>query len=266
MGLDAYVRCTCWEKGKTTPPPVPRARVVLGSERDELELDLPWEGHREAHAAFQDWLEACCPHPRMQLAFERISTWGGVRHFQAALRTIGADKFPNLLAAIPDTNSGRTEARDAKRCLEDLARFEAEGPFGRRIRLTDEETGEVLQDYVEDYGGVFRWLGREGIEMGVDPEGFFVTDREGNVFFRAKAFEQSREDQAFTLRDLESGAKFQSPAGLSYPSADGLADVFPRLLKVVAEHETPRTYGSEIRALKNVFEASVKTGRPVIWC
>lgn len=266
MGLDAYVRCTCWEEGKTSPPPVPRARVVLNPESDELDLDLPWEGHREAHAAFQDWLETCCPHSRMQLASERISSWAGVRHFQAALRTLGADRFKTLLAAIPDTNSGRTDARDAKACLEELGRFEAQGPFGRRIHLTDAESGEVLHDYVEDYGGVFAWLGREGIEMGVDPEGFFVTDREGTEFFRAKVFEQKREEQAFTLRDLESGAKFLSPAGLSYPGADGVTDVYPRQLKVVIEHETPKTYENEVKALKSVFGASVKTGRPVIWC
>lgn len=267
MGLDATVRCTCWEEGKTTPPPVARSRIRLDAATDDLDLDLPWDGNHEAHAAFQDWLESCCEHPRMRFAWERISSWAGVRHFQNALRALGADKFPRLLAAIPDTNGGMTKPADAGACLAELSAFEKQGSFHRRIHLTDAETGDVIHDYVEDYGGVFAWLGQEGIEMGVDADGFFITDREGSVFFRSKDTEQMRQGPAeFVFRDVESGAKFVSPAGLSHPASDGLTDLFPKRVKVVIEDDTPANYVHEISALRKVFEASAATGRPVIWC
>lgn len=267
MGLDAYVRCTCWEEGKTKPAPVKREHIIVDEETDELDLDLPWEGHQNDHAALQQWLENCCPHPNMRLVWQRISNWAGVRHLQAALRDLGDDAFPHLLAAIPNTNGGRTEPGESRLCIEELARFEQLAPFGRRTNLVDATSGALIQGYIADYGGVFAWLGREGLEFGVDPAGFFITDSEGTEFFRAREFDQlPHEAAAYTFLDLESGTTFVSPKGVSYLGPDGLRDIYPKRLKVVSVYDSPDNYKHEIDALRKVFEASVASGRPVVWC
>jgi len=265
MGLDATVRCGCWEKGTTSACPVPRDAVKLDDD-DQLVLNLSWEHNQDAYARFEDWLEECCPHPQMTLAHQRISTWSGIRKLQHALSVLGETRCPTLLAELPGVNGGRTSPEAAARCLKELDAFEQIAKLGDAVKLVDEDTGWAIYDHIEVYDGVFAWLGAEGIEIGIDTAGFFVRAEDGTELFRAEAFEQVQSDGMFTYRDRASQRTYTCRHGISYPHRTRDAWVYPRQLVVKTVHDTAQNYAHELAALRAVFEASVASGRPVVWC
>jgi hypothetical protein len=91
----------------------------------ELTLDFPEWGHEEDFARFHEWLAtgAVCEHPNMEYASVRISNWGGVHDFQAALEEAGWELFPTLHAYLPTANGGHLPASAAGAALEELQTF-----------------------------------------------------------------------------------------------------------------------------------------------
>jgi hypothetical protein len=265
VGLDAGVRCRCWEEGKTHPCPFPD-HVRIGEDMDMLELDLPRDGNEEAHANFESWRRMACPHENMWFVNEWISNWSGVRIFQQALRAAGDIRFASLLAQIPNINGGRTEPQTAQICLSELDAFESLGPFGRQIWLIDKETGERVQYYVEAYNGVFihtHLANNDPIEIGLDARGFFIRRAEGEELFRAKGFEQRRRsDKDFEFRDLHSAMSFACRTGIG--GVDPLARP-SRILAVQEVRDHPDEYGHIIARLRAVFEASARLQHDVVW-
>jgi hypothetical protein len=261
VGLDASVRCRCWEEGKTTPCPFPDL-VALDHEMDSLELTLAWEGNEEAHRRFERWRAECCPHDRMLLVNEWISNWSGVRLYQQALRAAGAERFPVLLAQIPDVNGGRTEPEMARRALAELDAFERSGPFGWRVWLADAERGARLIESVGAYGGVFLMTGKhENLDMGTDRNGFFIQRPKGEELFRSMAFEQIKHgDTDFEFRDEATDRRFRCRTGIEWKELP-----FPRRLAVEQDSDGPQHHSDVTERLRRVFTASVETGRPVTW-
>src|SRR4051812_44697617 len=93
-----------------TTPPAKRRRAAAGAagtsaERPRMGLD--------AYVDCACAEEGTCTHPRGKAADERIASWGGVRAFQEAMRTLDAAQFSALLLEIPDANAGETEASAA---------------------------------------------------------------------------------------------------------------------------------------------------------
>jgi hypothetical protein len=266
MGLDATVRCTCWEEGLTTPCPFPRDRIAIDDELDDLVLMLPWDGNLDAHSRFNDWRQSCCKHDDMQLAFAHISNWAGLRRFQEALRNSGSERFATLLAEIPGTNGGQTTSTNAGRCLAELEAFASLAPFGNVTKLSDVTHGRTIYTFIEVHDGVFAWLGSDDLEMGVDPAGFFIKERAGRDLFRAAAFEQSeRTDGNFVFRDPATQTSYTCGHGVGYLEDDGKTWIYPKRLEVSTVPDTPENYDSLISPLRRVFEASRATGHPVVW-
>jgi hypothetical protein len=99
VGLDAHVLCRCLDDGLATLPPFP----VKVDEEDRLVPDADVDFH-----AYLAWLGSAFEHPSLQLVSVGVSNWSGVRLFQEALRALGADEFPTLLAEIPDLSAVST--------------------------------------------------------------------------------------------------------------------------------------------------------------
>jgi hypothetical protein len=216
MGLDAGVRCRCWEEGKTTPCPFPE-HVLRSDDMDMLELDLPWEGNEEMHRQFEIWRRQCCAHEDMWLAIEYISNWSGVRAFQHALRSAGGARFSTLLAQIPDLNGGRTQPEIAMLCLAELEVFSALGAFGSQVWLFDAETGSRIHNYIEAYEGVFILCGKgEPYRIGLDHNGCFVRRPSEEELFRSMKFEQiNLGGDNFEFRDHSTLKRIVCRAGIS---------------------------------------------------
>ena len=283
MGLDASVRCRCWEEGKCTPPPY--SDFVHLDNEGYVNLDLPWQSHRDEHRIFYRWQESCCPHKGMNYAIQRISNWTGYRLFQQKLEEIGWGKFPSLQETLPSANGGRTYPELAARALIELDLF-AEQDFGHMTALIDQDTGRVLHHYVEAYEGLF-YMG-PGWSAGVAPEGFFIR-RESlrflrkfgmrtqvRVVFRSNRFTQEIiRRRRFRLRDVETGLTITTPIGIATEiissdsiSSDGNKDcrsIHAKNLAVEQRRADASKFAYILKPLKIVFRAAIETGNPVRW-
>ena len=276
MGLNAYVKCRCWEDGLCDPPPVslaPRLRYDFETaEVDQvMSKDLLIEEVLALDREYDGWVEKACAHPSMCVARERISNWGGVREFQHALRSLGPGSYAALLREIPNLNGGSTKPADAWLCLAELDRFCSAGSFGRTVELVDAGSGKVLHSRVGPYGGWLSTAGATNITQRLNADGTFQVERgragvmkhdpNAEVLFRSEVFSQEEAaDGGFCLTDLPSGERVVCPLGIN-----DVSGLHPTLLKVEQSQDNPDRYAYCVAPLRRVFQAAIDTGHPVLW-
>ncbi|MEV6244005.1 hypothetical protein [Lentzea sp. NPDC051838] len=234
MGLDAFVRCRCWQDGVVTPPAALAGLIVL--EDEYLGLSVPWEGHESLHNALDKWVSSACSHEDMDLVCEHVGNWASYRGLQRALGTMGWEHFPVLQGTLPNGNGGCTPASSAASALEELQFYTSHAVMGLQAVLCDADTGEVLLEQIHAFGGLNVFA--DGVAYGVDLDGFFVQ-KEGLELFRSMAFNAAGvPGTPFGARNLEVRSRLED------------ADV----------------YSYTVNALVRLFEASVASGNPVVWC
>ncbi len=265
MGLDARVRCRCWEEGKTTPCPFP-GLVELDRSCDSVELkpDAAWNLEQELR--FDRWRSSCCAHEDMAYARARISNWYGVRLFQQTLCDLGRDRFATLLAEIPDGNGGLTSPAAAAAALAELDAFEQIRDLGRDAILVDAENSTRLYHSIAAYDGIFFLSGRgDRLAMGVDADGFFLIGREGDERFRSRDFAQRQlGEAAFEFRDLATGRSHVCDNGVSC-AGPGSAR-YPSHLRIDIVNRQAADFQYILVPLRQILAASVAVGNPVAWC
>lgn len=276
MGLDASVKCRCWEDGLCHPPASLAPRLRYNSETAEVTQSIPTNISIEKLCAldleYYNWImDDACVHQRMEIVAERISNWAGLRSFQHALRSLGEASYPALLREIPNRNGGLTKPADARICLAELDCFCSAGPFGRIVELLDGNSSAVLHSRVESYDG---WLGTDGatgISHRLNSDGIFQIehgragvmqhDPDAKILFRSKAFTQALTPTGkISFTDLLSGKQFTCASGIEDASGHR-----PALLKITKRRDVPGRYACRVEALRRVFSASIDTGHPVLW-
>ncbi len=274
MGLDASVTCACFRQGRIVSP-FPAHTMI--DDDGELTLDFPELGHEEDYARFHEWLGtggAVCEHPGMVYLTIRISTWGGVHHFQAALEEAGWDQFPMLHAYLPEANGGQLPASAASAALEELQIFK-ERYTGSVPVLVNVETGvlereEGFYTVSGDYSP-----GTAGNVVGMDREGVYVevSTPPPARSFRSRHFEQQlvpkREDRSraryeIVFRDMESGETCVSPH-TQYVTRPFHS--FPLRVELRVELRTQRAdrFTYILEPLEQILQAAHETGNPVRW-
>jgi hypothetical protein len=246
----------------------------MTDEDGELTLDFPEFGHEEEYAQFREWLatEEVCEHPRMEYATLRISTWGGVRSFQAALEEAGWELFPTLHAYLPTANGGRLPASAASLALEELQTFK-ERFAGTVPALVNVDTGvlEREEGFYMVTGGYSP--GISGSLVGMDRDGVYVevSTPPPARSFRSRHFEQlvvpTQDDQSraryeIVFRDLESGESCAIPHYLTRPY-----NSFALRVELRVELRTQRAdrFTYILVPLEQILQASRETGNPVRW-
>lgn len=127
MGVSGAVRCTCYEDGRATPPPVP----VRVSSYDELSAV---DG-----SDLREWQQDACEHPGMEIAGLDLG-WRFMRSFYAEL-SASPDVYPVLLGNVPQWNGGWYLSPDeAGRALEELRTFKASHERAAERYLAYEQT------------------------------------------------------------------------------------------------------------------------------
>ena len=287
MGLDAFVACNCYREGRTTPPPVPRELIVLEDD-GTIELDLAYDGNEEQFAAFDQWMwgpPSCCEHEEaLHAARVRVANWGGYRAFQQALGQVGWERFPTLHDELPNSNDGTTSPAAAALALEELAAFR-DSDLGHNWFLVDDDSNETIYEYIAAYEGVFAWDGLSGFNVGIDPRGLFIVERNTQPpreVFRAMRLEQRLLDPAreagggVELVDIDTGQRLESPTavpGRQIPWPDGrmqndegkVRTSYPRRLRVEERAISTAEFAYAVEPLEEVFRAAVMTGNPVCW-
>jgi len=238
MGLDAFVRCTCWETRSVRTPP-PHADHVRLDEDGRVTLDLPWDGNEDKHSEFDRWLETCCPHPDMDYASEHVSNWGGLRQFQSQLLELGIDQFPTLRDVLPQTNGGRVSAEQSRAALVELDDF-GRRSLGSKVVLVDEEAGEAIHEYIPLYRGWFLYA-PGGWEAGVDPAGFFVCGPSGVRAWLARIAHREGGPKQVVVKALPSGHV------VTRPSRDIVSKLRARLMKFASATRQERFRSARFR-------------------
>src|SRR4051812_4794754 len=97
MGLGVSVYCNCFEKGRTSEPPVPED--WLGADQyGRVGLCGEYSDPVSAERVY-GWLETACEHPHQYLEGDRICNYGFYEVFQRALFNKGCEHFAMLLQA-----------------------------------------------------------------------------------------------------------------------------------------------------------------------
>lgn len=231
MGLDAFVRCRCWQDGKVTPPDRLAGLIVFGD--GDLSLSVSWETDPDLNNYLYEWLDTSpCEHEDMDEVCEAIGNWALYRGFQRELATIGWHHFPTLHAELPNSNDGCTPSSLATAALAELELFSELATTRDVAVLYDTDTGETIWEQIHAFGGA-NVINEEG-ETGVDLDGFWIR-RNGVEVFRSSEFTR-------------------------------LLDGKVRNLAVRSQPEGPDVHAFPVTALTNLFEASLATGNPVVWC
>jgi len=170
MGLDAFVRCDCWEKGLQVPPAL-KPHVYLDDE-GSLALREPAGEDARLYDQFAEWRQSACPHEDMEYANERVANWAGVRIFSDLLTDLGRNRFSSLLQALPEGNGGQTSAIAARHMLSELDYLASLVSLGEKSVLVDSDSGEELYQASSAYDG--RLAIGPTFHTGLDHEGFFV--------------------------------------------------------------------------------------------
>jgi hypothetical protein len=276
MGLDASVKCRCWEDGLCHPPAALAPRLWYNPATAEVEQVTPEHLSVEDFLAldleYDRWVaESACAHRWMCSARERISNWSGLREFQHALRSLGEGSYAALLREVANKNRGLTLPADARACLDELNRFTSLASFGETVQLVESTNGNVLHSRTGPYDGWIGANGAIGISRRLTADGFFQIeqglagamqhDDEAKILFCSKRFSQARTPAAaFCLTDLSSGEQVRC--------ADGLKDSsgrYPALLEVRQSKDSPARYAYCVEPLRRVFHAAIDTGHPVLW-
>jgi len=287
MGLDASVRCNCFELGLTKPPPISRDLIYI-DEDGWLSVDPAVEENMQIVLAFDQWLysEGACSH-NMAYARVRVANWSGYRLFQGALGRAGWEHFPVLREQLPASNGGSMPASLAPSALMELKYFREAADLGSAVFLVDSETGKELRESIESYGGEFLWSGKTGLVIGFDADGLYIrtaTDHPA-VMFRSKSFEQHLLEPELTDADGSGRVEYlDTETGISYvctlaigedqiPWPDGRMQDdkgrvrlrYPRHMHVEKRKVTADRFEYILQPLTEIFEAAIATGNPVRW-
>lgn len=135
MGLDATVRCRCFEEGKLKPGPVPMSDVYVDEEgylsSHKLDAARRRFTYRQFDARYGDlqrkfmhWAESCCEHAGGDYCSEWVSNWAGCAEFESLVEDAGGEaEFPLLSKLLPQANGGTYPAEMAAATLTELDRF-----------------------------------------------------------------------------------------------------------------------------------------------
>lgn len=283
MGLDATVRCRCYEEGRLKPGPVPFEDLfldegdylysrTLSDARERFGTEEYWERYGDLEEAFYDWLEAkACEHSFGEYREERIGNLAGIAEFRSRVEALGgSDKYPLLAEILPSGNDGMYPPELAKPALEELDRFVVEVAELWEWVLCDVQTGKMI--WASTDCSRFSWMLTLDQEVGMaggkvyfagpgdsyvetthfrqEPIG--VPEPDGSRLMRIVCLDQDAQTTAFDSIDVDSAGERARTQEFQvfWMKAPFMDDgVYP-----VAE------------SLRNVLRASVETGNPVRWC
>jgi len=277
MGVDASVRCNCWERGLAKSTPL-ASRIVIDKEgypslKNEDDPDF---------GAFWEWLQTCCAHPDMNQVSEHLANWHGYREFQRALHQAGgADRFPTLIASLPEANGGLATAGLAPRMLAELSDFEQSAHFGLRFVLVDSNLGHELRSASAPH----HFVRTSELHLGLDAEGFFVVSKDAEVLFRSKRFTQTMlapegpdpvRSGPVLLVDLDSGKDFRCeiampgpaiawPDGRMQNDAGQFRSSYPSAVHFERRDHASTHFNYIIEPLRILCRAAIETGNPIRW-
>ena len=280
MGLDATVRCRCFEEGKLKPGPVPYDDLYIDAEgylaSKKLDLKRAAMDRRRFDArygaldeAFFDWSEHCCEHEDGDYVTEWVSNWGGCAQFEARVEEAGGeDAFPLLSHMLPHGNDGLYPADLAEVTLKELDRFIEVITDVDELVLLDAKTEEVI--WTSTPNSTFAWMHGPYDEVGMAGWKVYFEHaglpRVETSHFKQLPIGKPAPDgcQAMCIVCLDTGKETQTFDGIGIGEGKHEEREF-----YVTSKKAPflweGKYGTAER-IKRLLLASLETGNPIRWC
>lgn len=280
MGLDASVRCRCFEEGKLKPGPIPTDDLYIDEEGylSSRKLDDAYKryDYRRYLARyelledeFREWEETCCEHEDGEYCVEWVSNWAGCAQFSSLVKEAGGEEeFPLLSRLLPDGNGGIYPADKAAPTLVELDRFLKVVTDVDQWVLRVLETDEKIWASTE--GSAFTWMYGPSDEVGMNGGKVFFA-HEGMPFVETTHFKQipiGAPDhlgaQKMKIVCLDTGLETETFDSLGPEGAPKVEREF-----YVTNEKAPflfeGKYGTAER-IRNLLVASIETGNPIRWC
>ena len=162
MGLDAFVRCRCFEEGKLKPGPIPFEDLYIDDEDhicskfldqklEELGSKQFEELYGDLESDFLDWMDNACEHEYGEICSENVGNFCGLSNIYAVLSSDeGESKYPLLNTMLPNSNDGLYPVEKAQPTLDELDRFIEDHAKIQGYQLIDEETHKVISSCAVD--------------------------------------------------------------------------------------------------------------------
>lgn len=280
MGLDATVRCNCFERGKLKPGPVPYDDLYIDEEGylSSRKLDTAYKefDYRRFMARygnlrneFLDWQSDCCEHEDGDYCFEWVSNIAGCAQFRQLVKEAGGEeKFPLLSNLLPEANGGLYPVEKVEATLSELDQFiEAISDVDEWV-LCDCATDEEI--WPSANSGSFTWMMGPFEQAGMNGGSVFFF-RNGGQLVETAHFKQipigapdAKNSQRMKIVCLDKDAEteiFDSIGPEGAPKVEREFYVTSRRAPFLFEGK----YGTAER-IRNLLLASKETGNPIRWC
>ena len=291
MGLDAFVRCRCFEEGLVSEPPLPMEDLYVDDEGfvwsrtfDRERERLGWEEFSRRYGDLEDrlwrWCDTCCVHERMHVCSEWVANSSGWSQLQWLFEQLG-ERTPTLAEMLPNGNGGFFPAELAERALAELDLLEREVPnlmperctmlidcFNGLPRLThrDGEASELRRDSFRFADGKLyvrngRWFGEEPLEAADFVSAHFRATLVEDVMDSCCSAERNR---VVLLEDLDGTGRSHRMGRSEFCRADSDFCEKPVEYRVVEDSDEEWARW-KIGIIRKLLVASLETGNPIQW-
>lgn len=284
MGLDAFVRCRCFEEGKLKPGPIPFEDLYIDDEdyisskfldqkRKELSSEQFRERYGDLESDFLDWMDSACEHEYGEICSERVGNFCGLLSIDAVLSSDeGESKYPLLNNMLPDGNGGVYPVEKAQFTLDELDRFIEEHSKISGYQLIDEETNKVLISCAVDDG--FCLYSDKYIDYGFTEDTmYFHQLKPSRIFYAdhfcqipADDFEQTHKVVVFCDEPNNSASNFKMtlPGPIDSELDNSVLRSFSVQKATLDFKETGHFW--RLNKIRNLLVASIETKHPICWC
>ena len=280
MGLDATVRCRCFEEGKLKPGPVPYDDLYIDGEgyiasrrldtrRAELGRRRFAARYGELEKAFYDWSDHCCEHENGDYVVEWVSNWAGVVEFESRVEEAGGEaEFPLLSHMLPHGNGGIYPVELAEATLKELDRFLEIITNVDEWVIVDAETEEKI--WTSTPGSTFAWMRGPYDEVGMAGGKVYFEHaglpRVETTHFKQRPVGKRAPNgyQQVYITCLDTGKEALTFNGIGVGEGKRAEREF-----YVTSEKAPflweGKYGTAER-IRRLLLASLETGNPIRWC
>lgn len=280
MGLDATVRCRCFEEGKLKPGPIPYEDLYIDEEGylSSSMLDAAHEkyDYRRFQARygnlereFEEWSNNCCEHEFGDYCSERVGNIAGCAHFQSLVKESGGElAFPLLSNLLPIGNEGIYPAEKAVETLAELDRFIAKINQIEEWVLCAEGSDEEIWTSTE--GSSFTWMFGPFDRVGMNGGKVFFCHY-GHCCIETTHFKQipigdpdNNGYQKMAIECLDTGEHTMTFDSVGPPDSPKEEREF-----YVTNKHAPFLYEGKYwtaERIRGLLEASIETGNPIRWC
>ena len=280
MGLDASVRCRCFEERKLIDPPVPYGDLYIDEDgylwskklhdaHDRYDYRRYTARYGELEDRFMEWLDHPCEHEGGDYCSEWVSNIAGTAEFRDLVEELGGEEtFPFLSTMLPHGNGGLYPCDKAAATLDELDHFIKLLPSVNEWVLVTVDTNEEIWSGTD--GSVFPWIMGYSQVIGLKGRLVFFEDYQGNYHETAHFAQKplSKPDNQGKVK-VEIRCFDTDDVFVSY---DGIApeggQVIEREFKTITK-EAPFLYNGRYgvaERLRNLLIASLETGNPIRWC